>query len=82
MAMTEARIQELERELAEERHSREVAAQKAWEFSDSLKLAREGLKQIVDAKADPCGKFCGAYLDLQVVAANTLNKLPKSDKVG
>ena len=80
--MTEARIQELERELAEERHSREVAAQKAWEFSDSLKLAREGLKQIVDAKADPCGKFCGAYLDLQVVAANTLNKLPKSDKVG
>ena len=80
--MTEARIQELERELAEERHSREVAAQKAWEFSDSLKLAREGLKQIVDAKADPCGKFCGAYLDLQVVAANTLNKLPKSDKLG
>ena len=80
--MTEARIQELERELAEERHSREVASQKAWEFSDSLKLARDGLKQIVDAKADPCGKFCGAYLDLQVVAANTLNKLPKSDKLG
>jgi len=76
------RIEYLERELSEETHSRKVAAEKAWEFSDSLKLAREGLKQIVDAKADPCGKFCGAYLDLQVIAANTLNRLPKSDKVG
>lgn len=31
------RIEYLERELAEERHSREVAAQKAWEFSDRIK---------------------------------------------
>ena len=31
------RIEHLERELAEERHSREVAAQKAWEFSDKIK---------------------------------------------
>jgi hypothetical protein len=76
------RIEFLEQELSEETQSRKVAAEKAWEFSDSLKLAREGLKQIVDAKADPCGKFCGAYLDLQVIAANTLNRLPKSDKVG
>ena len=32
-----ARIEELERHVAEERHSREVAADKAWEFSDRIK---------------------------------------------
>ena len=31
------RIEQLERELGEERHSREVAAAKAWEFSDRIK---------------------------------------------
>jgi hypothetical protein len=31
------RIEALERELVEERHSREVAAAKAWEFSDRIK---------------------------------------------
>lgn len=30
------RIEELERNLAEERHSREVAADKAWKFSDRI----------------------------------------------
>ena len=36
--MTDAeRIAHLERELAEERHSREVAAKKAWEFSDQFR---------------------------------------------
>ena len=30
-------IEHLERELAEERHSREVAAAKGWEFSDRIK---------------------------------------------
>jgi hypothetical protein len=31
------RIEQLERELGEERHSREVASAKAWEFSDRIK---------------------------------------------
>ncbi len=31
------RIEYLERELSEERHSREVASQKAWEFADRIK---------------------------------------------
>ena len=31
------RIEHLERELGEERHSREVAAAKGWEFSDRIK---------------------------------------------
>jgi hypothetical protein len=31
------RIEALERELAEERHSREIAAAKAWELSDRIK---------------------------------------------
>lgn len=36
--MTDAeRIAHLERELAEERHSREVAAKKTWEFSDQFR---------------------------------------------
>lgn len=30
-------IEHLERELSEERHSREVASQKAWEFADRIK---------------------------------------------
>lgn len=30
-------IEYLERELSEERHSREVASQKAWEFADRIK---------------------------------------------
>jgi len=38
-AMSEAadRIEHLERELVEERHSREVASAKGWEFSDRIK---------------------------------------------
>jgi hypothetical protein len=31
------RIEHLERELVEERHSREIAAAKGWEFSDRIK---------------------------------------------
>ena len=31
------RIEHLERELGEERHSREIAAAKGWEFSDRIK---------------------------------------------
>lgn len=31
------RIEYLERELSEERHSREMASQKAWEFADRIK---------------------------------------------
>jgi len=34
--MAADRIEELERELAEERQSREVAASKAWEFADRI----------------------------------------------
>jgi len=40
------RIEILERELAEERHSREVAAKHAWRFSDAL-------HKIKDMKPDP-----------------------------
>lgn len=40
------RIEVLERELAEERHSREVAAKHAWRFSDAL-------HKIKDMKPDP-----------------------------
>ena len=40
------RIKTLERELAEERHSREVAAKHAWRFSDAL-------HKIKDMKPDP-----------------------------
>jgi hypothetical protein len=39
-------IEVLERELAEERHSREVAAKHAWRFSDAL-------HKIKDMKPDP-----------------------------
>jgi hypothetical protein len=41
------RIEYLERELAEERHSREVAAQKAWEFSDKIKELEAKLAGVV-----------------------------------
>ena len=40
-------IEYLERELAEERHSREVAAQKAWEFSDKIKELEAKLAGVV-----------------------------------
>jgi len=37
-------IEYLERELSEERHSREVASQKAWEFADRIKELEQQLK--------------------------------------
>ena len=37
LSLATARIEHLERELVEERHSREVAAAKGWEFSDRIK---------------------------------------------
>lgn len=41
------RIEYLERELSEERNSREVAAQKAWEFSDKIKELEKKLAGVV-----------------------------------
>ena len=38
------RIEYLERELSEERHSREMASQKAWEFADRIKELEQQLK--------------------------------------
>lgn len=67
------RIEYLERELSEERHSREVAAQKAWEFSDRIKKLEKALTKISTAKLEPCDKFCGHYLDLQLLAKEALD---------
>lgn len=38
------RIEYLERELSEERHSREMASQKAWEFADRIQELEQQLK--------------------------------------
>ena len=42
------RIEYLERELGEERHSREVAAAKGWEFSDRIKRLEGILRRAVE----------------------------------
>ena len=47
------RIEELERELAEERRSREVAAAKAWEFAERIKELEAALLEISNAVGDP-----------------------------
>ena len=47
MGQAANRIEYLERELSEERHSREVAAQKAWEFSDKIKELEAKLAGVV-----------------------------------
>jgi hypothetical protein len=39
------RIQDLERELAEERHSREVASAKAWEFAARIEALEKALRE-------------------------------------
>lgn len=41
LSLATARIEQLERELGEERHSREVAAAKAWEFSSRIKALEQ-----------------------------------------
>ena len=42
------RIEYLERELGEERHSREIASAKGWEFSDRIKELEKILRRAVD----------------------------------
>ena len=42
----QARIDELERELEQEKQSREVAAKKAWEFADRIKKLEAVLEKI------------------------------------
>jgi hypothetical protein len=51
-AMSEAadRIEHLERELVEERHSREVAAAKGWEFSDRIKELEKKLQLAIEMR--------------------------------
>jgi hypothetical protein len=44
------RIEHLERELGEERHSREVAAAKGWEFSDRIKELEKKLQLAIEMR--------------------------------
>jgi len=66
------RLEELERELTEEIHSRKIAAKRAWEFSDRIKKLELAMVQIMTANLDPCDKYCGHFLDMQALAADAL----------
>jgi predicted nuclease with TOPRIM domain len=44
------RIEHLERELGEERHSREIAAAKGWEFSDRIKELENKLQLAIEMR--------------------------------
>jgi len=75
-------IKHLNSELNEEIQSRKVAAKKAYEFANYLHQVVLGLQKIIDAKGEPCDKFCGHYLELQRMARDILQQIPKASKGG
>lgn len=58
-------IEKLQRELGEERYSREIASAKAWHFSDRIKRLEAALRGVIAIADRDCPEFRDARAALE-----------------